>query len=208
MSASAGHLAIALVGFVMTACVGAPSARIWVESGEFEQREAHYAMIRDRIDRLTDSEFVITGHRIVSGSGTVFAVRAYRGGLPLLVDQGAFQKVSVYIPVALEALEGTAVIEDIPGVIAFFSEGSSAFPGRSGCAGYARRGEVKYELAGDGWLRVVMDLHFELFSPGGWKGECGSISYRVEGSFEAKSPQVLSSWEGRAGANIYEESYP
>ena len=208
MSASGWRYAIALAWVLNTGCAGWSPDYVWVDRAGLEDPRAHYELSQMQAQRLADPEFVITGHRIVPGDGTVLAVRDSSIGIPVLTDQGSFEKVTVYLPKRLGAGDGTIRLEDLPGAFAFLSRGSSAFPGKSGCAGYATGGEIKYSGSTHDAIGITMELHFILSSPAGWKGECAEIAYRAGGSFERKAAEALSPWEGAAGSNVYEESHP
>ena len=102
----------------------------------------------------------------------------------------------------------TLQLSDAPGAIAFFSSGSSAFPGQSGCVGYARRGSIQIEASTAGERVIAMRLDVDGKSPAGWKGECGPFVFEQHHPFQQKSVEALTAWEGATGENAYQESRP
>src|SRR5437879_2331377 len=46
-------------------------------------------------------EFVITGHRIATGDGTIIAYRIFSRGMLPFVDQAEFKKLTIFLPFSL-----------------------------------------------------------------------------------------------------------
>ena len=203
------RLFVLAVGALLSAsCV--TSDRFLAEDAGPPDPRSHEEMRKRLVESQTlgsSYEFAVTGHRITRGAGTVVATRSYRRGIPLLTDQGGFEKLTVFLPGEV-ASSSRVRIGDRDGVIAFYSKGSSAFPGSSGCIGYAKAGTLEVDGAStNGAVHVTMDLDFDLYSPQGWAGDCGEMRLHTEGAFPRRAVSSLTPWEGGGGAEIHDESY-
>jgi hypothetical protein len=161
---------------------------------------------------LFEREFVVTGHRVTPGTGTVLALRRYYGSGKLRTDKGEFEKLTIHLPEipSLSKSEGGNVkfaVND-GSVNAYYSTGSSSFPGRSGCFGYAADGQVMIVDSSSEILIVHVMLDIPLYSPGGWKEECTLKHIDQELLLEVKHADELTAWDGKRGEHIYDETYP
>ena len=152
------------------------------------------------------SEFVITGHRIMEGNGTVVTYRTFSPGGPFFVDQAAFQKLTIFLPFSLSNDLPEVNIGDREDMIAYWSNGSSNFPGKTGCFGYASGGRIRLSRISSTDLSAELFITFDLVSPGGWQKECGKFVFNENVILQRKDVNTLTPWEGTAGAHIYDES--
>lgn len=154
----------------------------------------------------TSSEFVITGHRIIDGSGTVIAYRAFSSGELFFVDQATFQKLTIFLPFSLSNDLTEVSLSEREDVIAYWSSGSSNFPGKTGCFGYVSNGRVRLSRITNTELSADLLITFDLVSPGGWKKECGRFVFNESMILKKRDVNALTPWEGTVGAHIYDES--
>lgn len=184
----------------------------YVSGASLQESEHHQRLLKTFESRRThltydDKEFVVTGHRIAQGRGTVLAFRSYDPGNPLIADQAGFFKITVYVPTT--SLKGG---QEFPvpgpdGALAFYSTGSSNFPGSGGCFGYASEGSMRVLETSATTVTVKADLHFRLSGPAGTAlSDCADK--RIEATYKAQARRVeeLTPWQGAAGQNIYEET--
>lgn len=165
------------------------------------------SMISKKGERTIDKEFVITGHRISKGSGTVLAYRVFNSGKPFIPDTAGFEKLTIYLPVDItEKIKTIDFCDGNNNAIAFWSNGSSNFPGHSGCFGYASSGTIHIKPVSNEEILADVDINFNLESPGGWTKDCGKFEFKKSLLFKEKDIHSLTPWEGNVGTHIYEES--
>lgn len=155
---------------------------------------------------LDQREFVVTGHRLIAGQGTVLAIRRFTSGSPFLTDQASFEKLTVALSKTVKRPAEEFVTGGGESVLAFYSFGSSNFPGAAGCFGYARQGNIRIVKYTSERITAHLTLLFPLASPGGWKKECSEKRIDQEFEFTVKSFDQLTTWDGKAGRHIYDET--
>ena len=203
-------LCTALLG--LQACAHVDEQSFYVTRASLQEDARHQQLSKMFVSKQThlkyeDKEFVVTGHRIATGTGTVLAFRGFAPGPPFLVDQAGFQKITIYLPsVALK--EGSEVhISDSGGAMAFYSTSSSNFPGSGGCFGYASTGSIAVISVSDPEITAKVDLLFRLSGPLGTAlSDCDDK--RIQATYTARKLQVqeLTPWQGAAGKHIYDET--
>lgn len=151
-------------------------------------------------------EFVVTGHRITAGEGTVLAIRRFNAGSPFLTDQASFEKLSISLPKSMTGEGDQFAFERTGSALAFYSSGSSNFPGGAGCFGYATDGHVRVIRRTTNSLVVHLDLHIPLTSPAGWKQDCTEKHIDQDMEFAVKPLDQLTPWDGRPGKHVYDET--
>lgn len=176
------------------------------ESGRHRDLSKAFATKDTQPLSYDDREFIVTGHRIKAGDGTILALRSFAPGPLLGVDQASFLKVTSYIP-RTKLLPGVEIrVPDADGTIAYLSTSSSNLPGETGCFGYASQGSIKVNSVSESDVAVTIDLQFRLASPLGFSGECGDR--RVQGTYVVPRLQLqqLNPWQGIVGKTLYEET--
>lgn len=151
--------------------------------------------------------FVVEGHRIGEGDGLVLAYRRYSQPLLPAVDQETFEKLTVLLPSRRSILSETVPVGSDRDIVAFYARGSSAFPGRSGCFGYAKSGTVKLSGVSENRVRAEVELVFDLESPSGWPQDCGPFVFRRSLLLEHRAVQDLTPWEGTRARSLAEETH-
>lgn len=152
-----------------------------------------------------DKEFVVTGHRLKQGDGTVLGFRSFESGA--LVDSASFLKITVLLPDSDISAGREVSIPNAAGAMAYYSTSSSNFPGAGGCFGYASEGLIKVQSVSESNATIAIDLQFRLASPLGASGECGD-GRRVTGTHVLRRIQFqqLTPWQGIAGKSLYDET--
>jgi hypothetical protein len=115
MSLSAGpprHVLLLIMIWLSWGCASwRGDRRFIVEGGALRGEKSHVEVISGRW-KLPNGEFIVYGHRIESGAGTVIGVRAFENPLlPLSPDQGGYTKVTVYLPPGAWSREGLVLLE-------------------------------------------------------------------------------------------------
>ncbi len=201
---------MALAGMSLHLSCASRSEYFVVRGASLTALEQHTALASQIVQGREVSglgDLVLSGHEITGGPGTVLAWRSFTPGIPIATDQGAFTKISIYIP---GFSEGPMAVElgETSGVVAFYSSGSSAFPGRSGCVGYARRGSIRLGMSAGGERTVELQLEVDRRSPSGWAEECGGLEIKQRGRAVLRTQESLTPWQGARGQHPYDESYP
>lgn len=193
-------------------CAHVDEQSFYVRDASLQERARHDQLATTFVSKRThlgyeDKEFVVTGHRIGAGKGTVLAFRSFAPGSPLKVDQAGFQKITVFLP-SRSISEGSEIhIPHPQGAMAFYSSGSANFPGGGGCFGYASAGSVRVLSIVNSDITIKADLQFRLSGPAGTAlSDCEDK--RVQATYTAREIRVqdLTPWQGAAGKNIYEET--
>lgn len=151
-------------------------------------------------------ELVLSGHRITSGEGMVIAYREFSSGLVFRADQAQFAKLTVFLPFLVHEKEMFLNLSEQKNIIAYWSKGSSNFPGKSGCHGYTSGGTIRLTKKDQDQFLVELSLQFNLVSPGGWKKECGLFDFNDPLILKEINLPNLTPWEGKRGEHIYDES--
>jgi len=151
-------------------------------------------------------EFVVTGHRLIAGLGMVLAIRRFASGSPFLTDQASFEKLTVALPRTVDRSAEDFVVDKGETALAFYSFGSSNFPGSGGCFGYAKQGNIRIIKYTPERITARLTLLFLLTSPGGWQKECSEKQIDQEFEFTVKPFDQLTTWDGKAGRHIYDET--
>jgi hypothetical protein len=160
-------------------------------------------------DAITVSkEFVVTGHRLVSGLGMVIGVREFSKGTILNSDTSAFRKLTIYMPDPMATTKSTLSLKLDKSVIVFMSHSSANLPGITGCFGYASDGTLNLKSISPSEFMVDLDLIVDLKSPRGWKKECQQFHYVDHLTMQRKELNELSPWEGVVGKTLYDETIP
>ena len=183
----------------------------YVENASLADMAAHrqaMSFIRGEPSDPISNLFAVTGHRIGEGMGMVFAYRVFNTAEPIFLDSESFRKFTINIPNNVLNAEGEISLAKHRDIVAFWSDGASSFPGKSGCYGYAKGGSIRYDRLSDSMIWMTLDLDFDVISPRGWKGECGEFSIREVFEFSRIDLGSLTTWQGRPGDHIYDESMP
>lgn len=157
-------------------------------------------------DKAIHEDFVIAGHRIIEGEGTVIAIRTFFI-IPFwpnpVSDAETFEKVTILLPFSSFGDHGSVRVDD-QDVVVYWSGGQSAFP-RAGCLGYGTAGDIRYQRLSDSEVTVALNITFDAFT-GIFGEECRRSDIEEELTLQRKSVGELTTWEGRPGSHIYEES--
>ena len=200
---------LALAGLSGVSCSSRASDSFFLEKAALAEIQTHVSLRQssslERSGALA-KEFVLSGHRIVSGDGTVLALREFTGGSIFSPDHGRFWKLTIFLPFPIDDNEVSINLDTGNPIIAYWSQGSSNFPGKSGCHGYASGGQMKLKKQSNSQLSTELALRFDLVSPGGWKKECGPLPFNDKLVLGKRDVQSLTPWEGKPGAHAYEES--
>ena len=201
-------VSLAVSYLLLAGCASQTKSDLIVFDARLSQESQHAALqqaIAKSAPRRIDENFVLAGHRISGGSGVVLAIREFSSGSLLRTDRAAFRKLTIYLPQT--NLRGRINLAEIDGVVAYWSSGSSAMPGKSGCYGYARSGTL--DVAGEtkDTVTVSISATFDSYSPAGWDKECESYSVQETATFVKRNVQDLTPWEGRAGEHISDEAF-
>jgi len=191
---------------ILGGCTHVQSELFVVDHAIVADLEVHQLTAKQQEQTILNKDFVITGHRIVEGSGTVIAKREYARGSFLQSDQSSFRKLTIYFPYSITEKNKRIELDNNNEIIVFFSSGSSNFPGKTGCFGYAREGYIHFKGYSSENMQVELSLNFNLLSPSGWQDECGRFNIRETSTLPRKELSSLSPWEGAEGSNLYEES--
>ena len=151
-------------------------------------------------------EFVITGHRIAAGDGAIIAYRAFSHGMLPLVDQAQFKKLTIFLPFALSDRLIEINLAGEEKAIAFWSNGSSNFPGESGCFGYASGGSIRLKKITNEEVFVNLSLSFDLVSPTNLNEGCSHFEFKESLTLRKEKVTSLTPWEGAVGVHLYDES--
>lgn len=198
--------------------------RFWINGATPHGVDRHHALIaalQGDPAATNPGEFIVAGHRLVSGNGAVFAIRKFRFR-PQTVVAGAnsqYEKITVFLPDGLPK-EGESIIfggsdSNGPFAVLTFGGPSGGHEGPS-CFAYARRGAMKIvesdwehdreleerlSLSNDEGENlaaisetqaVVANISLE-FEPYRWEGNSGPIPC---GYFPV-TPHYQISWAGR-----------
>lgn len=169
---------------------------------EFEKNK-----LKNKLD-YDERDFVVSGHRVGVGDGSIIAMRNYDSGGLLRVDAGGFYKITIYIPVQ-NIEEGYKInIPNDKGIVAFISWGNSSFPGISGCYGYGDNLNLHVESVSDTSIKFSLHMRMHMLKSPGAIGICKDET--IDGTFTAKKIHlnVLTHWQGAPADTIYEETTP
>lgn len=200
--------------FGILGCAAVNEQWFFVPMASIQELELHRQLIRVFASNKPPSlgyenkEFVVLGHRITEGNEVVIAFRKFDSGQPFLVDAAQFLKVTVLVPQSLFKSGEEIVFPDVEkkGVIAYYSEGSSSFPGAGGCFGYATKGMIQVESVSETEAKFRLNLQFKLSSPLGSRSGCADKA--IQGLFNGEKIPLsrLSAWQGVPGKSIYDET--
>jgi len=199
---------IAISIFLLYGCTTTKVDSFFLENAAISNLNYH-SMLKNSISEDSklqpDDTFVITGHRIEEGDGVVIGYREFASGMIPLTDQATFEKLTIYLPLSLWINKKEISLAD-EGIIAFWSNGASNFPGKSGCFGYASSGKVYISSVTNNEAHIDLNATFDLFSPGGWSGDCGKFSLHRKIALRKMIVSSLTPWDGSIGNHIYDES--
>ena len=208
MSSALGLRIVIALPLLLSAC-GTDS--FYIERATFSQLDAH-RMLRTKVLQDTRSperieDFVLTGHRIATNDAMVLAYRTFSRGFIPFVDQSHFEKLTVLLPADFSKVVGGKIMfKGNSEAIAFWSQGSANFPGKSGCYGYGSDGSFTISSIREDSISGAIDLTIRSISPAGWEKECGTYVFKKALVFSKKSFQQLTPWDGGLGSHIYDES--
>ncbi|MFE0501245.1 hypothetical protein ACFW0P_10745 [Lysobacter soli] len=151
-------------------------------------------------------ERALACQRLQPGSDVAVAHRAYRSEG---VDRKTFQKITVLLPASLQAGQSVS-FADGAGAKLIYSDGSSAFPGKSDCYGLATRGTAHVVSMDQASVVLDVDADVALISPMQWAGQCEAVHIGRRLTARVVPLDSLGAWEGRPGSDdtIYEEARP
>ncbi len=153
-----------------------------------------------------DDRLPVRGHRIVSGSGTVIAYRAWSPGSLLAIDDEHFEKLTLFLPDAPPASAVEYQVGGPSGIVLEYTVGGSAWP-KHACFGSARSGTLHLR---PGWFgRLDVDVQFEpqLQSVIRLRSCPSEVVHRSFSAVHA-STSSLTPWLGSPGPHAYSETYP
>lgn len=156
--------------------------------------------------QVSHTELQYACHRFGVGSGFGVAFRRYFA--PHGVDDGAFEKLTIYFKTRPKA--GQIISFPSPDTFAYFSSGPSSFPGKHGCYGTARKGTVDVVNISNHSVQLNINIDFDLKSPLGWLNECEKGSIHMVMKATEISRDKLDAWYGKqvSSPSIWEESKP
>jgi hypothetical protein len=145
-------------------------------------------------------------HRFQMGGYYAIAFRKYwpeKSG-----DDDAFEKLTILFKE--KPISGEVMHLPNDQIFAFFSSGPSSFPGRHGCFGLARSGNVEILSESDGAYKVRLNIDFDLRSPLGWVDECKKSNAAMILDAKPLGFKKLNAWYGQreAGGDIWNEAHP
>ena len=156
-----------------------------------------------RLPREDQDFLAVRGHRIAPGAGIILGYRRYSPGNLLVLDDEEFEKVTVWLADSLLAVSGDIDLAR-PDVVVRYTQGASAWP-RAACYGTASAGRLR--LTPSSGERLEADLSFEANLVRA-HSVCGRTSFQRRITLTPRRLDRLSPWDGRAGAHIYDETYP
>lgn len=196
----------------LVAAIGLPvgcgqSDRFFVQQAmlQIEQEGDVRSRVVDASSKPRDPEMAVRGQRIVKGRGWVFSKRKSRRGIPLLVDQGRFEMLSL----------GMSSLPDSPrftiqaaGVSVFYSSGLASLPTAAGCVGYATGGSIEFDRISGHEFALSINLELDTRSPAGWSEDCGDRTFIDQGRYVRKELSQLTPWLGAPTSNLAEATCP
>lgn len=196
----------------LAACAGVDEQWFYSSGAELQEKYRHnelsklFAEKTPKAFPLEDREFVVKGHRIVRGGGSILAFRSFDRGSLWSADSSGFLKITAFVPDAMLASKSRISIPNEGGAMAFLSTSSSSFPGVNGCFGYASEGTLNIDEVGASSIKIFVDIRFRLSGPPLFQGKCEDRV--VRGSYVVPQVRVgnLTPWQGIAGRSIYEET--
>jgi hypothetical protein len=208
----AKRLALLAAVLLIHGCTTVREQSFYVKEASLQEGARHRELAKRFVARKThldydDKVFVVTGHRIAAGQGTVLAFRSFAPGSPFVVDQAGFFKITIYVPVATLSEGMELRVPGSDGALAFYSNGSSNFPGSGGCFGYASAGSIKVLKISQPDVTVRADLQFALSGPlGAALSDCEDK--KVQSTYIARQVRLeeITPWQGKPGQHIYDET--
>ena len=150
-------------------------------------------------------EAALACHRLIAGDKLVVAMRHRLGSA--WGDRGSFQKLTITLPSSTKP--GDSYLVDSTQIKAFFSSGSSAFPGKVDCYGFATSGDIVVKRVDT--RRVVVRLRAtfdQQSSVASRKCTARTVDLKLSGAI--KPLAGLSAWEGvrKPGDSPFREANP
>lgn len=185
----ARSITLAMLAWLPTAAAAADRSAFFV---------SHASSIEDTCLDVDTRSLPFSCHRISDGEQTVVAVRDFKRTWN--ADRSSFSKLTVVLPESPRVGQVFTIGEQ--GVRAFFSNGASAFAGKSGCYSTAATGEVTVDAVERHRLEVSLRATFTLASPLDWPGDC-NVPVSIHRAIKARSANIteLGAWEGRPHAD-------
>lgn len=186
---NARSITLAMLAWLPTAAAAADRSAFFV---------SHASSIEDTCLDVDTRSLPFSCHRISDGEQTVVAVRDFKRTWN--ADRSSFSKLTVVLPESPRVGQVFTIGEQ--GVRAFFSNGASAFAGKSGCYSTAATGEVTVDAVERHRLEVSLRATFTLASPLDWPGDC-NVPVSIHRATKARSANIaeLDAWEGRPHAD-------
>lgn len=143
---------------------------------------------------VTTRELQFACHRIAPGEGVVVAEHRYHRSWN--VDSASYRKLTIRLPSTVMAGDVFQIKDGQVSV--FFSEGSAAFAGKSGCYGRAESGSVKIVSLSEDRISVEVNANVPQKSPLDWRGDCSRPAV-ISQTVKAKRRFIgeLNAWQGR-----------
>jgi hypothetical protein len=156
--------------------------------------------------KVPSEEAQFACHRFQEGGYYAIAFRKYwpaKAG-----DDDAFEKITILFK--KKPISGETMNFPNDQIFAFFSSGPSSFPGKHGCFGPARSGNVEILSESDGAYKVRLNIDFDLLSPLGWANECKKSNVAMTLDAKPLDFKKLNAWYGQreAGRDIWNEAHP
>lgn len=185
----ARSITLAMLACLPTAAAAADRSAFFV---------SHASSIEDTCLEVDTRSLPFSCHRISDGEQTVVAVRDFKRTWN--ADRSSFSKLTVVLPESLRVGQVFTIGEQ--GVRAFFSNGASAFAGKSGCYSTAATGEITVDAVERHRVEVSLRATFTLASPLDWPGDC-NVPVSIHRAIKARSANIaeLGAWEGRPHAD-------
>ncbi len=185
----ARSITLAMLAWLPTAAAAADRSAFFV---------SHASSIEDTCLDVDTRSLPFSCHRISDGEQTVVAVRDFKRTWN--ADRSGFSKLTVVLRESPRVGQVFTIGEQE--VRAFFSNGASAFAGKSGCYSTAATGEVTVDAVERHLLEVSLRATFTLASPLDWPGDC-NVPVSIHRAIKARSANIteLGAWEGRPHAD-------
>ncbi len=151
------------------------------------------------------TNFPVVAHRIRPGTGTVIAYRTWSPGCYFIIDDESYKKVTIYIPSVLVE-SGSIILGTNTDTVSMTVEGGSAWPGL-GLIGIARKGFFRYRRTSPKEIDAEIELELDRYNIG-WKKPEAPLHFYKHLTLRNRDVADLTAWEGREGADIYNETYP
>ena len=202
------YICILFVIFVVSGCIKKDSA-FYIENARPEQLGKH-KIYNDLVQRkqyieFEDEYFLVSGHRIVYGSGLILAERntKHTGN----IDGKVIEKLTIFIPD--NKISNNVVLSADKNEFLVFYSGYGVVPNisKAGCIGYVTDGNIKLNYIGDTELKVNFDISINARYVSNYNRECANIIIKKTLIYEEKDLDKVTPWEGNISDNLSKEMF-